>query len=197
VLALAEGLGGEALDYGCGWGDLTAALAPQFRAIRGVDVSPERVAFAREEWAPIPFDVCQPDGLACADASFDVVFSIVVLHFTPDPVRYLQTCHRILRPGGTLVVMVQNPESMWMLGRRLRGHTPHELQLRATTRAGFRDVLRGHGFVVEREMGFYDPPFERVRTPGDVAISLLNAGGHLLRVPGHWSYIGFRCRRIP
>lgn len=197
VLRLANGLGGAALDYGCGWGDLTAALAPQFDRIEGVDVSAERVSFAQREWAPIPFQVCAPDGLARADASVDVLFSIVVLHFADDPGRYLDECHRVLRPGGALVVLVQNPESMWMMGRRLRGGTPHDVRLGATTRAGFQDVLRRHGFEPDGETGFYDPAFERVRTPGDLVISVLNGVGHLLRIRGHWSYVGYRCRRVP
>ncbi|MES2124539.1 MAG: class I SAM-dependent methyltransferase [Gemmatimonadota bacterium] len=202
VLSLAEGLHGRALDYGAGWGDLTARLAPQFDPITGVDVSPERVAFAAGEFAPTPFRVCPAEGLEDADGSFDVVFSTVVLHFVPSPERYLAECRRVLRPDGALVVMIQNPDSMWMVARRLRRVRPARrgwdtgaIKTWGGSLAEFRSWLAAQGFQIEREAGFYDPPLDRLGGPGDLALSAMNTVGHLLSIAEHWSYAGFRCRR--
>ncbi|MEP6591352.1 MAG: methyltransferase domain-containing protein [Gemmatimonadota bacterium] len=203
VLQLAEGLTGSALDYGCGWGDLTFRLAPQFERIEGWDVSAERVAFAATEFAPIPFRQCAEAGIELADASVDVVFSTVVLHFVPSPEGYLTECHRVLRPGGTLVVTIQNPDSMWMTARRWRRGTPAQphwdrgvIKTWGGTLDTFRCWLEQQGFAIERSDGFYDPPLDRLRTPGEVVVSALNAVGHLCAIDGRWSYVGFRCRRV-
>ena len=195
VSALAAGLSGRALDYGAGWGDLTVRLAPQFSSIEGVDVAAERVSFAAAEYAPIPFHRCDPDGTDYPDASFDVVFSTVVLHFVPSAEDYLAECRRLLRPGGRLVMMIQNPESMWMLARRWRtGTTPRQSWGGSSLRE-FEQWLGGHGFTVEERAGFYDPPLDHLRRPGDLVIAAMNAVGHVCSIEDHWSYVGFRCRR--
>lgn len=194
VLWLAQGLGGDAVDYGCGWGDLTARLAPQFQRVVGVDVDPARVAFAAAEHAPVAFATCREDGLDLADRSVDVVVSTVVLHFVPDADAYLAECRRILRPGGHLVIMIPNPDSMWMVGRRLLGRRGLRTGWGGTTLPEFPLVLARHGFQVEATRGFYDPPFDRLRTAGDLALSLMNAVGHAAGLARHASYVGFRAR---
>jgi ubiquinone/menaquinone biosynthesis C-methylase UbiE len=196
VVRLAEGLTGDALDYGAGWGDLTDRLAPQFRRIVGVDADPVRSAYAAREFAPIEFRTCTATGTNFPDASFDVVFSTVVLHFVPSPAAYLAECRRLLRPGGHLVVLIQSPESMWMLARRLRRSAPQVQEWGGSTRAQFREFLEQSGFHPGREAGFYDPPFDRVETLGDIAISLMNTAGHALGIHGRWSYVGYCCRRM-
>ena len=194
VLSLSAGLTGRALDYGAGWGDLTARLAPQFNAIEGVDVEADRVAFAAEQYAPITFRQCATEGLPYADAAFDVVFSTVVLHFVPSAAGYLAECRRVLRPDGHLVIMIQNPESMWMLARRWRTGTATRQSWGGSTIAEFRAWLAAQRFEVGAEAGFYDPPIDRIRTAGDVVLAAMNAVGQRLSIAGHWSYVGFRCR---
>lgn len=205
VTSLAAGLTGRALDYGAGWGDLTALLAPQFDQIEGVDVDADRVAFAAQEYAPIPFHQCPPEGSGYEDAAFDAVISTVVVHFVPDADRYIEECHRIVRSGGSLVITIQNPESMWMSLSRWRSGTRPEpkwvagssgIKVWGGTLAMLRSWLEGKGFAIERSAGFYDPPLDRIRTAGDVAVAALNTAGHLLSIDGKWSYVGFRCRRI-
>jgi ubiquinone/menaquinone biosynthesis C-methylase UbiE len=41
--------------------------------------------------------------LPLPDASFDLVIGHAILHHLPDPARALAECHRVLRPGGTVV----------------------------------------------------------------------------------------------
>jgi trans-aconitate methyltransferase len=195
VARLAAGLSGDALDYGCGWGDLTARLAPQFRSMQGVDVDAARVAFARTEYAPIPFATCDDDGVDLPDASVDVVFSTVVLHFVPDVDRYLAECVRLLRPAGHLVITIPSPDSMWMTARRLLGRATDPTGWGGDTLAEFPAVLARHGLRVESHGGFYDPPFDHTRTAGDVVLSLMNLGGHLLGLERHVSYATFRARK--
>jgi SAM-dependent methyltransferase len=197
VRALADGLGGSALDYGAGWGDITAGLAPQFTRIIGVDIDPARVEFAAAEWAPVEFSRCDEGAVAFDDASFDVVFSIVVMHFAPSAEGYLAECRRVLRPGGTLVIMVQNPDSMLRLIRRLQGRRVWDGGIGADSVAGFRAFLARGGFAVDREAGFFDPPFDRLKGPADLLLSMMNGAGQWFGLERRSSYIGFRCRRLP
>src|SRR5262249_53376894 len=107
VLRLLRRVQGDVLDYGCGYGDLTYAIA-QTHPVRGVDVDPRRIAFAAREYAPIPFSVCRPEGLDFPDRSFDVVTSVVVIHFAPDPLAYLREIHRVLRDDGHVLIVAMN-----------------------------------------------------------------------------------------
>ena len=197
ISALAAGLSGRALDYGAGWGDLTARLAPQFTEIVGVDVDAARVAFAALEYAPIRFLQCAPEHLAFSDSEFDVVISSVVLHFVPSAEAYLAECRRALRPGGHLVIMIQSPQSMWMVARRWRTGALRRQSWGGSTVDEFRAWLEQAGFSVEAQAGFYDPPLDRIRNAGDIVIAVMNLFGHLLQVRRYASYVGFRCRRAP
>ncbi len=194
VQRLVAGLGGDAVDYGAGWGDIAWRVAPQFRTMRGFDVSPARVAFAAREYAPIPFAVCDTSGLpTVSDASVDVVLSIVVLPFVDDPERYIAECGRILRSGGHLIVALPNPHSNKPLLYGWFGRIYQENR-RIGSEQDFRATLARHHLAVECRDGFYDPPFDRLRNAGDVALALLNLIGHLLRRQSRVSYVGFRCR---
>ena len=99
---------GRALDFGCGVGRLTQALAERFDEVDGVDVAAsmvaqanaynrhgDRVRYHRSESATLPF----------ADGTFDFVFSKIVLqHVALDLQRsYVRDFVRVARPGGLVV----------------------------------------------------------------------------------------------
>ena len=158
VLDLATGLRGRALDYGCGWGDLTARLAPQFDEIVGVDADADRVAFAQAEYAPLQFSLCAAERTGFADQSFDAIFSIVVVPFVPSADQYLDECRRLVRPGGTLVIMFPNPESLRMSIRRWRGKI-------AQGRAMIDQAERRQDEILRRQQGQQPPPEEPTAMP--------------------------------
>jgi SAM-dependent methyltransferase len=100
---------GAALDFGCGVGRLTRALSLRFEECVGVDISASMVARAGELNADRPnsrFVVNTDDHLRqFADASFDLVFSSIVLQHVPGRetiLRYVADFARILRPGGVM-----------------------------------------------------------------------------------------------
>jgi SAM-dependent methyltransferase len=99
----------SALDFGCGAGRLTQAMARRFESCEGVDISPAMVRLAVElnrRGERCRFRVNESDSLAAfEDASFDFAYSSLVLqHMDPPLARgYVAELVRVLRPGGLLV----------------------------------------------------------------------------------------------
>ena len=103
--------GGETvLDAGCGTGSLTFALARRAKDLRieGIDFSGAYIAHAtRHNRDPnIAFRVGDICALPFADASFDRVLSLLVLHFVPDSARAVAEMRRVGRPGATVAAAV-------------------------------------------------------------------------------------------
>jgi len=106
--------GRHLVDFGCGNGAQTLFFAEDFDRITGVDVSEiflkgfrreivtrgleDRIAAVATDNGPIPL----PDGTA------DVVTSFTVLEHVRNERAALAEMHRILRPGGKLIVTVPN-----------------------------------------------------------------------------------------
>ncbi|MBK8098453.1 MAG: class I SAM-dependent methyltransferase [Planctomycetes bacterium] len=112
-----EGLGalparGDALDFGCGQGRLTQALAGWFERPVGVDLAPSMIEGARaidRTGGRARFLVNdRPDLRQFADASFDFVLTALVLqHMVPEyAAGYLREFVRVLRPGGFAFVQL-------------------------------------------------------------------------------------------
>jgi ubiquinone/menaquinone biosynthesis C-methylase UbiE len=103
---------GDALDFGCGVGRLTTALSTHFEAVTGVDIS--RPMLDRALTMHAGNSRCTfmhndgPDLSPFGDASFDLVYSSLVLQHMPRALAagYLLEFIRVLRPGGAIVVVV-------------------------------------------------------------------------------------------
>jgi ubiquinone/menaquinone biosynthesis C-methylase UbiE len=106
--------GQSVLDLGCGrgrtLGELLALSAPSGRAI-GLDISEELLAAAAKSRSAevaagrlqlIRHDAIRP--LPFGDEMFDAVLCQNVLECIPDKAPFLRQCHRVLRPGGLLVL---------------------------------------------------------------------------------------------
>ncbi len=98
------------LDAGCGTGSLTFALAQRAKNLRieGIDFSPAYVEHAtgRNHNPNITFRVGDICALPFADAAFDRVLSLLVLHFVPDTKQAVAELRRVARPGATVAAAV-------------------------------------------------------------------------------------------
>ncbi len=98
----------RALDFGCGLGRLTQALADHCDEVVGLDVAPSMIAQARtfnRHGARVRYEVQgEPPFAAVASASMDVVYTGRVLqHIAPIYAReYIRELARVLAPGGFL-----------------------------------------------------------------------------------------------
>lgn len=105
-----DGDGGRALDFGCGVGRLTLALADRFERCDGVDIAPSMIEGARAFASGHPhggrcsFHLIEDDLSEFGDGSFDLVYSTHVLqHMEPHFARaYVAEFIRVLRPGGAV-----------------------------------------------------------------------------------------------
>ncbi|MGW4062706.1 class I SAM-dependent methyltransferase [Amycolatopsis sp. NPDC004747] len=97
---------GPAVDVGCGPGQFTAHLASLGVDASGIDLSPEMVNLARRAHPELRFEVGSMTDLPLGDASMAGVLAFWSLIHVPDeavPVA-LGHFHRVLRPGGLLVI---------------------------------------------------------------------------------------------
>ena len=98
----------RALDVGTGAGALAIALAPLVREVVGVDIVPELLAEGRKR-APANVELVEADATALPfeRGSFDLVCTARTLHHVPRPELVLAEMNRVLRPGGTMLVVDQ------------------------------------------------------------------------------------------
>lgn len=141
------GTGGDLrlLDAGCGTGgQLTHLLLREDRVTRivGVDLSMEAVRIAADRGSG---DVLRASTmmLPFRDSTFDLVTSIDVLYIRGvDDRQAMSEMHRILKPGGLLVLNV--PAYEMLRGRHDEAvHTRHRYR-----KSEVRSLLHDHGFGV-------------------------------------------------
>jgi len=98
----------RALDFGCGVGRLSQALADQFETVDGIDIAPTMVDLARRanrHGDRCRYHVAREEALPFPDHAFDLVYSVLVLQHMPPPLarRALRELARVVAPGGALV----------------------------------------------------------------------------------------------
>ncbi len=144
VLAYAAGIGicidqtSPALDFGCGVGRLTHALARYFPECVGVDISPAMIKQARELCRDLPHcrfllnEDIQLKNLP--DDYFGFIYSSLVLQHIAEPCshQYVAELGRVLKPGGTLIFQV--PE-------RLRTSSLTKARIRLALRSRLQSIL--------------------------------------------------------
>lgn len=113
-----EGRLGNLVEFGCGTGFYTQVLAERADSVVATDLSPGMLALAKNQVkaAHVTFQVedCQKTSLP--DGTFDTAFISLMIHFT-EPDKTLAEMHRILKPGGTLIVANLDPGALSGLDR--------------------------------------------------------------------------------
>ena len=97
------------LDVGCGTGRWLEILARPDRLAIGLDPSRGMLAQARARLPRVPLIQAQGEALPVADAAFDLVTLVHVLHHLTDPARFLVEAARCLRPNGVLALIGSVP----------------------------------------------------------------------------------------
>ena len=166
---------GRALDFGCGVGRLSAALARHAEEVIGVDIAPSMLAEARRldrSGGRCRFVLnTGPDLAFLPDRSVGLVYSSLVLQHLPPGYarRYLAEFARVLAPGGAAIFQVVTgrtrtvkglasallpwPAQSWVQ-RRLLGY-PAGMRMRAISARDVEAAFAGTGV---RVAGVVDDP---------------------------------------
>ncbi len=117
--------GKSLLEVGCGVGIDLTRFARAGAIVTGIDLSPIAIGLARKniEQKGLEADLLVMNGEAMEfpDNSFDVVYAHGVLQYTADAKRMIGEIHRVLKPGGEVIVMVYNRNSWLALMRKMTG----------------------------------------------------------------------------
>lgn len=159
LTALALKPGERALEIGAGNGIMVREMLVEVGpsgAVTGLDSAAPMVEMARALCPEGTFVEGDAAALPFADASFDVATAAQVFCFLPDPDRALAELHRVLAPGGRLVILdtdwgslVWNCRDRELMDRAMAlytspyadAHLPRTLS-RRLARAGFRVTAR-------------------------------------------------------
>jgi SAM-dependent methyltransferase len=89
----------------------------------GVDISPAMLALAQARWPAKSFQIADAASLPFPDASFDAVFCWhLCMHLAPEKVAaVIAEAHRVLRPGGRLVIDFPSRRRRRLLRQRVTG----------------------------------------------------------------------------
>ncbi len=140
VELLASGHGGRVADVGCGPGRVAAYLARSGLSVIGVDPSTELLARARLAHPTLTFEEGRLDELLLADASLTgaVCWYSIINTAPADLDRCLVELHRVLEPGGHLLLAFQSGD-----GEAVSRSDAYGTGLTLTSyRHGIADVLR-------------------------------------------------------
>ncbi len=116
--------GERALDVGTGTGLYAVRLDSRGLRVVGCDASEAMLAVAARKGTAVRWCLAEAEHLPFADSAFDLVLSVTMLEFVPEPRRALEEMYRVTAPGGRLVVAVLNAESAW--GRFYRAQAERE-----------------------------------------------------------------------
>ncbi|MDJ0557073.1 MAG: class I SAM-dependent methyltransferase [Microcoleaceae cyanobacterium MO_207.B10] len=102
---------GKLLELGCGAGNISIYFAQAGYDVTGVDIAPTGINWATQNAAKANVNVRFIQGnvlnlTEIPDASFDIALDGRCLHciIGGDRLLFLQTAHRILKPGGILII---------------------------------------------------------------------------------------------
>lgn len=159
--------GARVLDYGCGYGRLTAQLAEAGYAAVGVDPSHAMVERGRAEHPGVELVHQAELPLPERDGAYDAALLFAVLNCVPrDASQHAAVAElaRLVRPGGVLYVsevpLQSDPRNVLRYEAHASGPdsgpygtftTPDGARFRHHTPEHLRALLDGHGFTVTEE----------------------------------------------
>ena len=145
------------LDVGCGTGPVVELLAKKYpeKHFIGLDITPAMIEVAQSKGlSNAEFMVGDAENLPFGDGRFDAVLCSNSFHHYPNPGAFLREAHRVLRPGGKLILRdyTSNDVVVWLMNTfelplaRLAGHG----DVRILKMREYRELVEAASFKIEK-----------------------------------------------
>lgn len=165
--------GGRLIEIGCGWGDFLVEAQALGYDVIGVEISLSAAQRAAQKVGAGRVVCGEIESLAPGEAQFDVCVLSDVIEHVREPVAFLATVHRLLKPGGMVFIatptlsswsarllrtnwMELKPEHLFYFDNNTIQHALH--------RAGFRNIVVQQGWKT-LNLDYVARHFERFRVP--------------------------------
>ena len=138
----------EILEVACGGGMGLGYLAKFAKRVVGGDIDESNLKFAREHYngrGNIELKTLDAQQLPFNDSNFDVVIMYEAIYYLPQPMKFVEEAHRVLRDKGVIIICTANKEWSGF------NPSPHSCKYFSTQELAF--LLEKGGFAVKMFAG--------------------------------------------
>jgi len=144
------------LDFGCGTGLITLALAGRVQSITATDISEKMMQEAQKKASArginnINFTQTPPEATVSPGSGFDRVVAANVLHFIPDIESTLSHLYALLKPGGLFISVTdcfKETRSPMSLMTQILSKARVLPALKAYRADGLKETVADAGFLI-------------------------------------------------
>lgn len=129
------------VEVGCGTGYGLARLAEHARTAVGIDIDPENLSAARRQRAGAVLVQGDATRLPVSANSVDALVGLEMFYYLPDQAAFVCEARRVVRPGGTLLLTMPNPDR--------KAFQPSPFSTVYPTASALNELLSEGGFEVE------------------------------------------------
>ena len=184
--ALGFARGRTVLDIASGEGYGTAALAAVAYSAIGVDISAEAVEHAKTRYK-IDARGGQAELIPVTDGSAELVVSFETIEHLRSPAVFIRECHRVLAPGGQLIISTPN--------REVYSSGGHHNEFHVTEMSGSRNSRTSYVRTSPLRGGTVNAP-QPVRGGGSEMRSMMDPPGHRTFLGGGCGGLCVRCSAV-
>ena len=154
----------EILDLGSGTGTTDAFLVPHLSKLSGAEVTQGVIETARKQNPTVNYRLYDGKYIPFDDATFDLVFTICVVHHIPLEEReHLFTeMRRVIKPGGINIIFEHNPYNP--ITQHVVNNCPFDEDAILLKPVETRARLQQAGFTIIKQKYFLFFPWEGSRT---------------------------------
>ncbi len=140
---------GDVLEVGCGTGIALGYLAENANSVTAGDIDDTNLEVAKSHCDPaIRIEKIDAHNLEFEESSFDLVLFYEAIYYLDNPVAFLSSAYRVLRPGGKIIISTVN--HLW------EGFNPSPYSKKYYNVEELKNLLESEGFETEVKVGFLD-----------------------------------------